>query len=1163
MGNPFAGAAQAGKGAAAYVRAGMKVESRGVGQLADEFKKLEGYLDKVRKHLKDIGGKTGQDAARVLKDLQGTMGGGGGGGGYLPYKPQDLAPGRTYRVIRPSSEEPPSTATRAASAPPTTVPSGAAMAAGAGGGGGGGGGFPWLKVGVGAALTGAALLDRRISQQEPNFAQVAGTYSSFGAMLNMSRSALNQTARQNMPYAQNQLDYVQGTAGAVQWGMGRNPQDWMRGLNTQVALSGGTMSYEQAGQIQSSVLNPESARRIRATYGVNIMPGGRPMAAPEMYRQIMGNMPMSNGSRGMNQLPLERQRQILETMVPGSRTYQQLANAGVPTEMIASMQQYGLSQVTFQQRNGQGQFDPLNPEHQRLVGLDAGHNLGMARRSAQAAETEKQQRFMDDNYRALVQRAEWDKRLIDTTSDLEHSFRELIHVLAPFTGLAGKLAGATGSLLEMVGVFSLLRGGGGGSILGRLFGRGAGGATGAAGEAAAGAATGGALRTAAGILGPPAAVYAATNVASGIREGQAQRGFGAMADDQLFASKFQAKGIGKFLGASETWTSPGAWISGNKTAGEVRQDERQIRLSKRAGLLLQQVHDDAGFTSSADWYNSPEDYAKVLTKLQSGTADNSTYKKIMKDQVGPLFEDFTKASSANRSMYDSLLGGIPPLELWKTNQGDIERFLKYGGGRIGKDQPGGQSLANMQPNAAQTGDASPAQAQWRGAPLSPELAAWYQSAQGSDPKADPYGLPRQGAENTAGLHPALAKALKAMFAANPRLRVVSGFRTYVQQAAMRAERYDSAGNLKKGYARAAHAGMSKHELGMAADIGPGSEYGWIAKHAAEFGLYQAELPDEPWHLQLVGTEGGKWMANYSSGMDTNGIGAPSQAGAVTTGSSTTPVAQQMAQRLGTGGQLFGLSGGASMGEAFRAGLSPQGGGGRMDAILASMMGGSPAAAAGTGAALSPATDVDVSGIPSSGTLTAEQVAKVAYAAGFRGADLVTMVAVAKGESGWNPKSLADDSDDLSYGLWQINMLGSMGPDRRKTFGLGSNDDLYDPMTNARAAFSLYGSQGLNAWSVYKRKDYQKWLPEAQAAVTSLGYGSGDAAPTPNTFAGVGGGGGGGGGMGGVYAPSTVNLHFGNLSVNVQKASDAEARRFMRKVMEYAQSEAGRALVMGG
>ena len=47
------------------------------------------------------------------------------------------------------------------------------------------------------------------------------------------------------------------------------------------------------------------------------------------------------------------------------------------------------------------------------------------------------------------------------------------------------------------------------------------------------------------------------------------------------------------------------------------------------------------------------------------------------------------------------------------------------------------------------------------------------------------------------------------------------------------------------------------------------------------------------------------------------------------------------------------------------------------------------------------------------------------------------------------------------------MTGNLRPERLKQFGISSVDDLYDPVTNAKAALNILNSQGLNAWSVYK------------------------------------------------------------------------------------------------
>jgi hypothetical protein len=109
------------------------------------------------------------------------------------------------------------------------------------------------------------------------------------------------------------------------------------------------------------------------------------------------------------------------------------------------------------------------------------------------------------------------------------------------------------------------------------------------------------------------------------------------------------------------------------------------------------------------------------------------------------------------------------------------------------------------------------------------------------------------------------------------------------------------------------------------------------------------------------------------------------------------------------------------------------------------------------------------------SLTRAQVEGYARGAGFSGKDLDIAVAVAKAESGWNPKAHNAVPPDNSYGLWQINMLGSLGPDRRKRFGLKSNDDLFDPATNAKAAHGIFTGSGWKAWTTYTSGKYKDFL----------------------------------------------------------------------------------------
>ncbi|MEU7787340.1 transglycosylase SLT domain-containing protein [Amycolatopsis sp. NPDC049159] len=113
-------------------------------------------------------------------------------------------------------------------------------------------------------------------------------------------------------------------------------------------------------------------------------------------------------------------------------------------------------------------------------------------------------------------------------------------------------------------------------------------------------------------------------------------------------------------------------------------------------------------------------------------------------------------------------------------------------------------------------------------------------------------------------------------------------------------------------------------------------------------------------------------------------------------------------------------------------------------------------------------------------LSAEQIARHAYAAGFRGQGLTTAVAVALAESGGRTTAHNATPPDDSYGLWQINMLGALGPERRHQYHLKSDDQLLDPATNARVANSI-SSDGhdFTPWSTYTNGAYKDHLAAAR------------------------------------------------------------------------------------
>jgi hypothetical protein len=119
-------------------------------------------------------------------------------------------------------------------------------------------------------------------------------------------------------------------------------------------------------------------------------------------------------------------------------------------------------------------------------------------------------------------------------------------------------------------------------------------------------------------------------------------------------------------------------------------------------------------------------------------------------------------------------------------------------------------------------------------------------------------------------------------------------------------------------------------------------------------------------------------------------------------------------------------------------------------------------------------------------LNAQQIASLLQKEGVSKEKIPTMTAIALAESSGRPQAFNPRGLDRSYGLFQVNMYGGLGPARMKEFGLKTEKDLFNPETNIRAAKKILGSQGLSAWSVYKGGQYKQFLPEAQKAAESLG-----------------------------------------------------------------------------
>ncbi|HEX7276298.1 MAG TPA: peptidoglycan-binding protein [Acidimicrobiales bacterium] len=138
-------------------------------------------------------------------------------------------------------------------------------------------------------------------------------------------------------------------------------------------------------------------------------------------------------------------------------------------------------------------------------------------------------------------------------------------------------------------------------------------------------------------------------------------------------------------------------------------------------------------------------------------------------------------------------------------------------------------------------------------------------------------------------------------------------------------------------------------------------------------------------------------------------------------------------------------------------------------------------------------------------LSAEEVARHCHQAGFNGEALVTIVAIAKGESGFDAGAVGDVSlqDEVwgpSIGLLQIRSLHE-----EKGTG-GTRDELanLDPGHNAESAFEISShGHSFRPWSVFTADIFRRFLDDVRPAcqavdgtVSSAGTGAGSPPDEP-------------------------------------------------------------------
>jgi hypothetical protein len=113
-------------------------------------------------------------------------------------------------------------------------------------------------------------------------------------------------------------------------------------------------------------------------------------------------------------------------------------------------------------------------------------------------------------------------------------------------------------------------------------------------------------------------------------------------------------------------------------------------------------------------------------------------------------------------------------------------------------------------------------------------------------------------------------------------------------------------------------------------------------------------------------------------------------------------------------------------------------------------------------------------------LTDGELKELLSAVGFEGKALKQAWAIVKAESNSRPMAYNGNrkTGDSSYGIFQINMLGELGIDRKEKFDLRSNILLFDPVINAEITYYMTkGGSDWSSWSSLNGARYKEFLTE--------------------------------------------------------------------------------------
>jgi hypothetical protein len=1068
------------------------------------------------------------------------------------------------------------------------------MIRGFGGGASGGGRSPFLSGGVSLALSGMSTINARTQRNMMQSAGISATDSLFSSMYGFNYSGA-ETARFNASgkFGGSREEQLRASTLGFRYGQTfEKNTNFMGSLGNVVQASGGTLSLGQAAESAGDFIDPIVLRRAKAM-GIPMGKQGGQVQNPLSTAQgYLRNYESRFGKLDSNA--------FADLSSAGSTARFSMSRLyGLGDSAIDQIQQAGMQNLQFRKKTGGGRdINFNNAGDLSAIGNDE-DRLGLRSTQLSTVVGRRESNFFARQEGNMTSRIGQEITIQETLGKVEDKFGSLIGALFQMENVIKGVTAALGGM-AMLGM-----GRGAAGVAGAMGGQAQAVATAATNTAAAAGTSSAAMATAAkgkpfgmssgntygtqtGTLGKPSGsfkfdgmkaamggsmliggVVGAATSTSGLQTGMSI--VSATAGGAMVGSMF-GPGPGTAIGAGIGFSiGAGSAIWNNLEQGKdegIRKGSYQGSTMTDAALIESlgdyTKNDKIGVGSTGGLLGGAGRKQRgrfdvwagrrsMLISAALGEAvEGDTFSDLASEEAAELASLITKMSGPDAMTKDAIWEetrevGDKYMSKLKSTPGGKDIYKKYFG-RISSpwsyepiktEQYDSLVMSSQQllESATMTGGGS-------GDPVS--------GGGGSRGDGNPW-TPQGGAADGRGPgHPSWDKLDGRMKGRLGDLLKASGGKVWVGEGwrdpvasepeFLRRHFEDPKGNrkykgkrysLRKGEAPMAPPGQSNHNIGLAADLV--GDMAWLQQNAAKFGLKTfANVPGikEDWHVQLAElangflgdgeTQGtGNLDSNIASTGDTPGGGS----GGSTGGSN------------GGGG-----GGGASSGVGYsiKAAIESMGGGGGGGGFQ------------GTGASTTAGSEANVAEY-TGGKLSAEQVAQMAHAAGFRGQDLINVVAIAKRESGYDPGALNPDrsTGDDSYGLMQINMLGDMGPARRAMFGITNNAQLYDPMTNLKAAFTMYQGHGnsLRDWGAYKGREntYDTNIEAAAQAVASAGVGGGDPVPSGMAAPFRGGGEGSSGG---------VVINLGGVTINSSGNVGYDADAFLRAISPKLQEAAG-------